>query len=1104
MGQGASAGGLRVFQPQHTRQQGRRLHHLSRPDRPDAAGLSGQHPAHAVVRRLPQESRAEPPVNGQGICDGLETGSRSGGIGREIHEGTKDSDSRRADQLLDLSSLADRMSAQRHEEYQDDRPAVDQHLEELSLQPRPLDLAAVRAQLRAKTGKQYWRTLEELSGDPSFQELLHREFPRQAPSEWDDSVDRRDFLKLMAASLALAGLSGCERLPEQHIVPYVKQPDGLVLGKPQFYATAMPFLADAIGLLVESHEGRPTKIEGNPDHPGSLGATNVYAQASILNLYDPDGAQTVTRAGEIRAWAQFVEAAQGGAATLKATRGEGLRILTGIMTSPTLTAQIDTLLSLSPLAKWHHWAPAVGDGAREGAKLAFGAYVNTVYRPGKADVILSLDSDFLASGPGHIRYAREFYERRKLNGPGATMNRLYIVEPTPSVTGASADHRLPLRASEVEPFARAVAEKLGLGGSAKVPTAAGKWLVVVARDREKHKGDTLTILGGNPVYTAPHDFDFVSKLKFDQQRKRKKIQTVIHVSSHFDETSEYCDWHVAESHYLESWGDARAFDGTVSVVQPLIAPLYRTHSAREAVGAFTDKPGLSDYDALRERLQATSPSGDFEKFWRKTLNDGVVAGSALPPSKPALKFSLASLPAPKALSEDLLEFIFRADPCVHDGRFANNGWLQELPKPVTKLTWDNAALVSPRTAEKLGLTQRVALRGGEHGQILSNVVDIALSGSKVTAAAWILPGQADGVVVLPLGYGRKRAGYTGTNKGFSAYAVRHSDALWAAAAPASAIQKTGDNYPLACTQYHFNMEGRQILAAGTLEEYRKNPAFAHDDEEFQKKKKDELTLYKEEENPYDKMQYRWAMAIDLNSCNGCNACVVACQSENNIAVVGKEQVMRGREMHWIRIDRYYGNVKANVGDPRAQDESLDNPETFFQPVPCQQCENVPCEEVCPVGATVHSAEGLNDMVYNRCIGTRYCSNNCPYKVRRFNFLRFQDWETPQFKLLRNPEVTVRSRGVMEKCTYCIQRITNVRIEAEKKNTAIPDGAIVTACEQACPTEAIVFGNANDPASRVSQLRAQKRNYTILGELNTRPRTTYLAAVRNPNPELEKA
>src|SRR5436853_792678 len=479
MGQGASAGGLRVFQPQHTRQQGRRLHHLSRPDRPDAAGLSGQHPAHAVVRRLPQESRAEPPVNGQGICDGLETGSRSGGIGREIHEGTKDSDSRRADQLLDLSSLADRMSAQRHEEYQDDRPAVDQHLEELSLQPRPLDLAAVRAQLRAKTGKQYWRTLEELSGDPSFQELLHREFPRQAPSEWDDAVDRRDFLKLMAASLAFAGLSGCGRTPEQYVVPYVKQPDGMTLGKPQFYATAMPFGADAIGLLVESHEGRPTKIEGNPDHPSSLGATNVFAQASVLNLYDPDRAQTVTKFGEIQTWSLFVESAQALAAGMKGDGGARFRILSGIVTSPTLAGQIQSLLTTFPKAKWHQWEPAVGDGTREGAKLAFGSYLNTVYCPEKADVILPLDSDLLGSGPGHIPYAKKFSRRRKLNGPDDTMNRLYAVEPTPSVTGATADHRWPLRASEVELFARALAAKLGLGGSVTLAAGAEKWLDTV-------------------------------------------------------------------------------------------------------------------------------------------------------------------------------------------------------------------------------------------------------------------------------------------------------------------------------------------------------------------------------------------------------------------------------------------------------------------------------------------------------------------------------------------------------------------------------------------------------------------------------------------------
>jgi molybdopterin-containing oxidoreductase family iron-sulfur binding subunit len=401
-------------------------------------------------------------------------------------------------------------------------------------------------------------------------------------------------------------------------------------------------------------------------------------------------------------------------------------------------------------------------------------------------------------------------------------------------------------------------------------------------------------------------------------------------------------------------------------------------------------------------------------------------------------------------------------------------------------------MVSPKTAEKLGLGQKVGARGGEHGKILSDVIDISLSGSKVTAAAWIVPGQADGVVVLPLGYGRKKAGYTGSDKGFNAYAVRSSYAMWAATG--GSVRKTGDDYPMACTQYHFNMEGRKILASGTLDEYKQNPAFAHKDDEQPPK---EFTLYKEFAYP----GYAWAMAIDLNSCNGCNACVVACQSENNIPVVGKDQVMRGREMHWIRIDRYYLAETATNDPSTNNNDALANPETFFQPVPCMQCENAPCEQVCPVGATVHSAEGLNDMTYNRCIGTRYCSNNCPYKVRRFNFLRFQDWETPQLKLLRNPDVTVRSRGVMEKCTYCVQRINNVRIDAEKENRPIRDGEIVTACQAACPSEAIIFGNANDSSTRVAKLKAQQRNYSILGELNARPRTTYLAAVRNPNPDL---
>ncbi len=867
---------------------------------------------------------------------------------------------------------------------------------------RTLDLAAVRAKLQAKTGKQYWRSLEELAEDPHFEELLQREFPRQAPSEWDEGVDRRDFLKLMAASLAFAGLSGCGLPPREHIVPYVKQPEGMVLGKPMFFATVMPFGADAIGLLVESHEGRPTKIEGNPDHPSSLGGTNAFAQASVLNLYDPDRAQVTTNIGDMRSWSQFVDSAQAEVAAIKMENGAGFHILTGTIVSPLVADEIQALLKAYPLAKWHQWEPAVSDGAREGAKLAFGRYLNTVYRVDKADVILSLDSDFLASGPGNVRYMKDFYRRRKLTGPESEMNRLYVVEPTPTVTGSTADHRLPMRASSVETFARALAAKLGLGGAASLP-GTEKWLNAVAADLQKHRGsslvvageqqsaevhalahainaalgnsgvtvyqtepveaqpvnhlqsmtelcaamdagkvDTLLMIGVNPIYTAPHDFDFTSKIK--------KVRNAIQVSSHFDETAAYSQWHIAESHFLETWGDARAFDGTLSVIQPLIAPLYSTHSAREVLAAFSDKPGVSDYDALREKLKTSNAGGDFEKFWRKTLNDGVVANSAFAPiAGNAAKFSVASLPATKAPSTDL-EFIFRPDPSIYDGRFANNGWLQELPKPLTKLVWDNAALLSAKTVEDLQLSPKIAARGGEHGQIVSNVVDISLSNSKVTAAVWTLPGQADGVVVLPLGYGRTRAGYTGTNKGFNAYVVRSSQALFTASG--GSLKKTGDNYPLACTQYHFNMEGRQILATGTLAKYKQNPNFAHEHDE---QPAYDDSLYKPQDFPYAGKP-AWAMAIDLNSCNGCNACVVACQSENNIPVVGKDQVMRGREMHWIRVDRYYtdslsatetGNKE--TGDPSQYNSTLDNPETYFQPVPCQQCENAPCEQVCPGG-----------------------------------------------------------------------------------------------------------------------------------------------------------
>src|SRR5690348_3814961 len=857
--------------------------------------------------------------------------------------------------------------------------------EDLTLREHKLDLAAVRAKLREKSGKQYWRTLEELSDDPHFEDLLHREFPRQA-SEWDETVDRRNFLKLAAASLAFAGISGC-RQPDELIVPYVKQPDGLILGKPQFYATAMPFCADAVGLLVESHEGRPTHVTGNPDHPSSLGGTDVISQPSGLNLYDPDRSQTVSYLGEIRTWSDFLLAMQTPIVEAKAQVGTPFRILTGTVTSPTLAAQIENVLKQIPGSKWHQWEPAGSDGPREGSKVAFGRYVNTVYRPEKADVILSLDSDFLASSPGHIGYMNEFYRRRTLSRPDGTLNRLYVVEPTPSVTGSSADHRLPLRASEVEQFARGLAALVGLGGSGTLSPAAQKWLDAVASDLAKRRGsslviagefqppavhalahainaalgnvgttlyytepveanpvnqlesftelcadmdagrvNTLLIFGSNPVYDAPHDFDFTSKLK--------KVKTAVLLSSHFDETAEYCQWHIAESHFLETWGDARAFDGTVSVIQPLIAPLYHTHSAFEVLAAFTDKPGRTAYDVVRERMKTLAGSADPEKFWRKTLNDGVVANSAYAPISVAVKFSPSSLPPARIPPAGQLEFIFRPDNNVYDGRYANNGWLQELARPVTKLTWDNAALVSPRLAEKLQLTQRAAARGGEHGQIVTNVIDISISNSKVTAAAWILPGQADDVLVLPLGYGRKRAGFTGSNKGYNAYMVRTSAAQWTATAGAEAIKKTGDEYPLACTQYHFNMEGRKILSTGTLAEYRKNPDFAREGDETPPK---EMSLYKEFAYP----GYAWGMAIDLNSCNGCNACVIACQSENNIAVVGKDQVMRGREMHWIRVDRYYTNTESSMsgkstGDPSEYQPALDNPDTFFQPVPCQQ------------------------------------------------------------------------------------------------------------------------------------------------------------------------
>jgi molybdopterin-containing oxidoreductase family iron-sulfur binding subunit len=993
-----------------------------------------------------------------------------------------------------------------------------------------LDRATVEQQLAETKGPEYWRSLEELAGSEEFREMMHREFPKGA-SEWLDSVSRRGFLQLMGASLALAGMTGCTKLPIEEIVPYVRQPEQVIPGRPMFYATAFTLSGYANPLLVESHLGRPTKVEGNSLHPASLGGTDIFAQTSILGMYDPDRAQAITHLGDVETWSSFASELHGPLTVQKALGGAGLRILTPAISSPTLKDQMQSLLAMYPQAKWHVYEPVNRDNAFEGAKLAFGQPVETRYDFSKADVIVSLDADFLYAGfPGNTRYIRDFASKRN---PDAPMNRLYVIESTPSSTGVKSDHRLPVRAVEVEGVARALASAIGVN-SAGAASAGGaaKFVSAVAAELQQHKGaslvlagdhqppavhalahamnaalgnvgntvvytetvnanpvnqteslrglvsdmragkvDLLVIMGGNPVYDAPADLGFADALKSSSVALR------VYHGLYNNETAQFCHWSVNETHYLESWSDGRAYDGTVSLVQPLIAPLYSGKSTHEVLSTLMGSPDATGYDIVRGYWQKQHTGADFEAWWRKTLNDGFVEGSAFAPKQFAMKGNSFAA-ATAADDPNTLEVNFRRDPSIYDGQFSNNGWLQELPKPMSKLTWDNAIQIGSKMAAREGIQSM-------------DVVTLELGGRKVTGPVWIQAGHPDHSVTVHLGYGRRAAGRAGTGAGFDAYPLRTTNALWIATG--GKISKTGDRYELASTQGYQTMdtdEGghRPAVRETTLAEYRKEPRFAKEDEPPA-----ELTLYPGYD--YKAEPDAWGMTIDLNACVGCNNCIVACQSENNIAVVGKEQCVHGRHMHWIRVDAYY------QGD-------RDDPMAFFQPVPCQQCENAPCELVCPVGATVHSSEGLNDMVYNRCIGTRYCSNNCPYKVRRFNFLLFQDWETPQYKLMRNPDVTVRSRGVMEKCTYCVQRISEHRIDGEtaavRENRPfnIKDGTLQTACQQSCPANAIVFGNINDPTSRVAKLKALDRNYGLLADLNTRPRTTYLAEIRNPNPELE--
>ena len=582
-------------------------------------------------------------------------------------------------------------------------------------------------------------------------------------------------------------------------------------------------------------------------------------------------------------------------------------------------------------------------------------------------------------------------------------------------------------------------------------------------DMRGGKVDVLIILGGNPAYDAPADFGFADALK------SPSVPFRVHLGLYQNETAELCQWHVNEAHYLEAWGDARAYDGTVSIVQPLIAPLYDGKSAYELVSMLSGQPQTSGHDIVQAYWKTQHAGADFDTFWRKSLHDGWIEGTTFAPKQVSVK-SLNAAPPGKP-DDKAIEINFRRDPSIYDGRFSNNGWLQELPKPMNKLTWDNPVLMSPAMGERMGIKTE-------------DLVELELNGKKVTAPVWIQAGHPDNSITVFLGYGRRRAGRVGTGAGFDMYQLRFSSTPWITTGVA--IRKTGGTYKLASTQGYQTMDTptgtRPLVRSATLEEYHKEPNFAKEEQPPA-----ELTLYKP--YPYASEPYAWGMTVDMNACVGCNNCILACQSENNIAVVGKEQTVIGRHMHWLRVDAYYQGDRAN-------------PKAYFQPVPCQQCENAPCEVVCPVGATVHSTEGLNDMVYNRCVGTRYCSDNCPYKVRRFNFLLFQDWETPQLKMMRNPDVTVRSRGVMEKCTYCVQRINQHRIDSEREDRKIQDGELQTACQQSCPADAIVFGNINDPNSRVSKLKAGARNYSLLADLNTRPRTTYLADIRNPNPEME--
>jgi MoCo/4Fe-4S cofactor protein with predicted Tat translocation signal len=1073
--------------------------------------------------------------------------------------------------------------------------------------PSLMHLQSQISNLKSESGRRYWRSLDEVAESPEFRQWLEREFPGGA-SEWTDPVTRRHFVKIMSASFLLAGLglagSGCRR-PVDRLEPFGKQPEDYVFGTSQWYATSRPTRAGAVPLVARSYEGRPVKVEGNALYPGGNGGTDRWTQASILDLYDPDRSRRFVRGGSN----VTPEAAQDFLTQLSrqalAGGGAGLAFLLERNTSPSRARLQELIGRKFPQAKWFVHEAMDLDIHRRAASEAFGAPVRPVYRYDFARTILSLDCDFIGSEEDTHESIRRFAQVRRLDGPSDDMCRLYAVESLFTLTGLNADHRLRVPSAAIPAIAAAFASailKPAGGPMQNLPAGVDpRWISECAKDlaanghhslvvaghrqpREVHllahalnaalgsigttvvfqaaaaaaagglaelvqaleagQVNTLVMLGGNPAYSAPSDLDWAGA--------QRRAGTVVRLAYYEDETFVAArgagDWHLPAAHYLESWGDARTADGTLVPIQPLIAPLFGGLTELEVLARIAGETVTSPYEIVRETFAQIAGGTDAEGAWRKFLYNGFLDGSAAKPVEVQLAPDVAAkalerLPALTSPTRDSLEVVLCRDYKLDDGRFANNGWLLELPDPVTKLTWDNAVLISRKTAHELGLKN-------------GDVVEITLAGRSVSGAVWVQPGMADYSLGLSLGYGRDKAGRVGSGVGFNAGVLRRSTAMNQAVG--ATLRPLGRQFPLACTQHHWSMEGRPIIREANLELFRAHPDFA------QKEKLEEppvvASLYP---NPLDRTKraglQQWGMAIDLNACVGCETCIVACQSENNIPIVGKDQVLRGREMHWMRVDRYYAATPGKGRLPDVlkidQDEQfekwIDDPQAVVQPMPCQHCEAAPCENVCPVNATTHDDEGLNLMVYNRCVGTRYCSNNCPYKVRRFNFLDYNKrplkdlkgpfyatpmlhstegewdllrwWKNPMdptagmrpedewdlIKMIKNPDVTVRMRGVMEKCTFCVQRIEQARIAQKVKAGASGDvrlkeseGTIPkTACQQACPAGAIMFGDISDPDSSVSRWKKQQRNYSVLDNLFTRPRTTYLAVVRNPNPAM---